>query len=133
MTDSLRRKYKGDDMGDIAEVAKLLIGKAEEYGQLLETEAFPLFVQREILWGHINQALGWAGIGFIVLAIIFIILGGTSESYEVQDWCFPVGFFVFFAGIAVSVTCFINAALLLKSPELSAITTILRIITEGGK
>jgi hypothetical protein len=118
-------------MGDISEVAKLLIGKAEEYGQLLGTKAFPLFVQRQILWGHVNRALAWVGVGLFILSIVFAIIGSSADSG--YDFFMTSSTILFLVSIPMAIACSITSTLQLNSPEFEAIKAILNMIVRSGK
>lgn len=119
-------------MGDITSVANLLIGKVEEYGQLLGSKAFPLFVQRQILWGHVNRTLGWVSVGMFVLSIILVLIGTFTDRSESNEFYFITATCLFIASIPMAIGSFVTSALQLNSPEFEAIKAIIGLIIRGN-
>jgi len=120
-------------VGDITEIAQLLIGKAEEYGQLLGTKTFPLFVQRQILWGHINRALGWVGVGLFVLSIALVLIGSFTDRRDSNDCYFISALISFAVSIPMTIAGFVTSALQLGSPEFEAIKCIIKLIVRSSE
>lgn len=120
-------------MGDITELANLLIGKAEQYGQLLGSKTFPLFVQRQIFWGHVNQTLGWIAVGMLVVSILLVVIGAMTDRYDINEGFFVTAFVLFTVSIPMAIGCFVRAALQLSSPEFEALKSIIYLFTGGTK
>lgn len=118
-------------MGDIEQIASMLIGKVEQYGALFNSKVFPLFVQRQVMWGHVNRTLGWVAIGLFVLSIVLAVLGSIKEDKFERDNCgvfYGPAVTLFFISIPMAVICFIMSAVKLGSPEYSAIMALIQLL-----
>lgn len=130
-------------MSDVSTIANMLIGKVEEYGALFNNKVFPLFVQRQIMWGYINIAEAIICLIFIAVATFLIRRGfravakKTKDAYgdrydnSERETYWGVGFSLLALSSFTFVGAAINAVIKLATPEYAAILALLYLVKSG--